>query len=258
METTKPGSTNAPQPTSADIRNTLSSAFDTVDASSTDAIHNLNLVQKAHLSRLQRNVAALKQAGVTGTAIQNAQSAVKAGTQRVAQLSALHQQSATPAPSVTDNGWALQGRVFNSTLSPVEHLTVFLVDANKNWQSAYGFAYTDSTGYFAINYAADSESDSNVQPVSTTKSRSKSKSADASESQRSTATAAGGQSQTPTDLFIEIANASGKPIYLSTDAFSPAPGSTTYQNITLPAGEKPIGDPPPFIRETALPKRKKK
>jgi hypothetical protein len=258
METNKPGSTNASQPTSADIKNTLSSAFDTVDASSTDVIHNLNLVQKAHLSRLQRNVTALKQAGVTGAAIQNAQGAVQAGTQRVAQLSALHQQAATPVQAVTDNGWVLQGRVFNSTLSPVEHLTVFLVDANKNWQSAYGFAYTDSTGYFVINYPADSESDSNVQPVSATKSKSNLKSADASESQRATATPADSQSQTRTDLFIEIANANGKPIYLSTDAFSPAPGSTTYLNITLPVGEKPIGDPPPFIREAALPKRKKK
>jgi hypothetical protein len=42
-------------------------------------------------------------------------------------------------------------------------------------------------------------------------------------------------------------------VYLSTTAFQPATGSASYQNVILSAGEKPIGDPPPEIREIALP-----
>jgi len=37
-------------------------------------------------------------------------------------------------------------------------------------------------------------------------------------------------------------------------------GAATYQNITLPDGDQAIGEPPPEIRDVALPpsKRKKK
>ena len=51
------------------------------------------------------------------------------------------------------NGWALHGRVFNTQLQPISGLTVFLVDASKTYQQAYGFAYTDDTGYFLLNYS---------------------------------------------------------------------------------------------------------
>jgi len=88
------------------------------------------------------------------------------------------------------------------------------VDDTKTFQKEYGFAYTDSTGYFLINFAGS---------------------------------APGGPTSAP-QLYVEIVNASGKPIYISTEIFAPAAGSTTYQNITLPASEKPIGNPPPAIR----------
>jgi len=59
-------------------------------------------------------------------------------------------------------------------------------------------------------------------------------------------------------LFVEVVDANAQPIYLSTKAFQSVAGQVAYQNIVLPAGEKPIGDPPPEIRNIAVPSRKKK
>jgi hypothetical protein len=59
-------------------------------------------------------------------------------------------------------------------------------------------------------------------------------------------------------LFVEIANSKAHPVYLAPTAFTPTIGSATYQNITLPVGEKPLGDPPQAIRAIALPAAEKK
>ena len=92
------------------------------------------------------------------------------------------------------------------------------MDADKTYLQQYGFAYTDDTGYFVINYAGDT-----------------------------------GQTAEAPQLFLEIANTDAKPVYLSSTAFQPVVGAATSQNIVLPAGEQPIGDPPPEIRAVALP-----
>jgi hypothetical protein len=202
---------------------TLAAALSSADAGSSQTILSLKMVHQARLSQLKRTAVTLKkQYGADNANVKAAEAAVTLGSTRVAQLSAVHQQVATPTPQVSPNGWALQGRVFSSTLAPVEHLTVFLVDGQNTYQQQYGFVYTDATGYFLINYAGD-------QP---------------------------GTPPATTSIFLEIANTSGKPIYLSTTAFVPTIGAATYQNITLPAGEKPIGDPPPSIRDVAIPNPK--
>ena len=212
-------STDTPTPNRAQLGAAVTATVGCADAGGSQSIHNLMLVHSARLSQLKRTAATLKQQyGASDPNVKAAEAAVKTGAARVARLSAAHQQASTPAPQVSATGWALQGRVFNSTLQPVQHLTVFLVDANKTFVSEYGFAYTDSTGYFLINFSGSAD----------------------------------GQANTP-QLFVEIANASGKPIYLGTDVFSPAPGSTTYLNVTLPAGEHPIGNPPADIRKGAIP-----
>jgi hypothetical protein len=209
-----------PQASSAQLGAAITAAIGTADAGGSQSIHNLTLVHSARLSQLKRSAATLKQQyGASDPNVKAAEAAVRTGTARVAQLAAVHQQAATPAPQVSATGWALQGRVFNSTLQPVQHFTVFLVDDTKTFQKEYGFAYTDSTGYFLINFAGS---------------------------------APGGPTSAP-QLYVEIVNASGKPIYISTEIFAPAAGSTTYQNITLPASEKPIGNPPPAIRGGAIP-----
>ena len=94
---------------------------------------------------------------------------------------------------------------------------VFFADAKNVYQSAYGLAYTDSTGYFLINYAGAE------------------------------------LTQAAPQLYVEIANPKGEPVFLSTIAFTPTLGVASYRTLTLPAGEKPIGDPPATIRAVALP-----
>lgn len=212
-------STAPPTATPAQLEAAVTSALGSADAGGSQSLHNLTLVHSARLSQLKRTAASLKQQyGASDPSVQAAEAAVKTAGVRVARLSALHLQASTPAPQVSANGWTLQGRVFSSTLQPVQHLTIFLVDANKTFQRELGFAYTDSTGYFLINFSG------------------------------------GAEGQTiPPQLFIEIANASGKPVYLGTDVFSPAPGSLTYRNITLLPGEHPIGNPPANVRAGAIP-----
>lgn len=148
-----------------------------------------------------------------------AQASVMAIQTTVARVSLVSQQLAAPAVQVASTGWALQGFVLNAQLQPVARFTVFLVDADKTYLRQYGFAYTDDTGYFVINYAGDT-----------------------------------GQTQAATQqLFLEIANTDAKPVYLGSTAFQPVVGTATFQNIVLPAGEQPIGDPPREIRAVALP-----
>jgi len=133
----------------------------------------------------------------------------------------VHRQLAAPAVQVAKTGWALHGRVLDAQLQPVAKFTVFLVDANKTYLEQYGFAYTDDTGYFLLNHPGD----------------------------------ASGQAASTAQLFLEIVNMDASPVYLSSTAFQPVLGTATFQNIVLPAGGQPIGDPPPAIRAVAIPSK---
>lgn len=201
------------------LTSALNEALSTVDSSKADAVQNLKLVQQAHLSQLTRTAAELKvQLGANDPQVVTAQAAVTARAATVARIIAANLQVTTPAPTVAATGWALHGRVYDAQLRPVAGLTVFLVDSQKAYQSQFGFAYTDETGYFLINYAPPA-----------------------------------GQAAPSVMLYVEIANQQGAPIYLGTTAFQLTAGSTSYQNITLPADAKPLGDPPPEIRKIAIP-----
>jgi hypothetical protein len=214
-----PGSTT--QSSAAQFTAALTTTLAQADSSSSATTANLKLVHQAKLSQLARTAAALKaQYGASDSRTVAAEAAVTAGNATVARLGVASQQTATPAPTVAATGWALQGRVYDAQLQPAAQLTVFLVDSKKAFQSQYGFAYTDATGYFLINYAPP----------------------------------AGQAAQTP-PLYVEIANAQAEPVYLATSAFQPAAGSTTYQNISLVAGKKPLGDPPAEIKKIAMPGR---
>jgi hypothetical protein len=219
MSTQSPGST-AP-PTAAQFTATLTTELAGADASAAATTQNLKLVQQAKVSQLTRTAAALKaQYGASDARTVAAEAAVTAGNATVARIGVTSQQAATPAPAVAATGWALQGRVYDAQLQPAPQVTVFLVDATKTYQQQYGFAYTDATGYFLINYAPPT----------------------------------GQAAQTP-PLYVEIADAKGEPVYLATAPFQPAAGSTTYQDISLAAGAQPLGDPPPAIRKVAIPNR---
>ena len=182
-------------------------------------------IQKARASVLTRVAAqATAQYGADSSQAKQAQAALTATDNSIARIAILHQQLTTQAPQASPNGWVLQGRVFNAQLQPVSGYTVFVVDTSKTYQQAYGFAYTDDTGYFVLNYSGATQG-----------------------------VLAPGQAATTPQLFVEVANAKAQPVYLANTAFQPAAGSVSYQNIILPAGEQPIGDPPETVRKTALP-----
>jgi hypothetical protein len=50
-----------------------------------------------------------------------------------------------------------------------------------------------------------------------------------------------------------VANDKGQPVLISTTPFQPVTGLATYQNVTLPQGQAPIGDPPATLRQAAAP-----
>ncbi len=224
MSTVPPTS---PAPTTADISATVTSALNYADSTISQGMQTLSLVHQARLSQQKRAVTTLTaQYGATSAQVKAAQAAVTSSQTTVARLAMVQQQVTTTAPQVPATGWALHGRIYNAQLQPLAAHSVFLVDSQKNYLSAYGFAYTDDTGYFLISYAGS------VAPPS---------------GQNAT------QAQSSSEFFVEIANPSAKPVYLSATAFQPSLGSATYQDITLPAGEPVLGDPPEAIRKVALP-----
>lgn len=223
MATTKGSTTAAPIDDSAnraEIQQQITTALGTADTTSAQKVNTLGLIYKARLSRLNRAVtAAVGQYGADSTQAKQAKDAVTAQSLTISRVALLQKQQSTPTPQVSATGWVLQGRVYNSQLQPATRYTVFLVDSKKIFQETYSFAYTDDSGYFLINYAGTTAQDGTAPP----------------------------------QLYIEVANPKAQPVYLSTTAFSPTLGSTTYQNITLPEEERPLGNPPEAIRKTALP-----
>jgi hypothetical protein len=174
--------------------------------------------------------AATAQYGAGSPQAISAQAGVTAAKAMVTRVAIVKLQVSATEPQVPAGGWVLYGHVVDAQLQPVSGYTIFLVDTQKAYQSAYGFAYTDSTGYFVLTFdAAHAAAHAPGQ-----------------KSAKSSAKAAA-------QLFVEIANAKGQPVYLDTTAFQPVTGTATYRNVTLPAGEPPIGDPPDAVRKTALP-----
>jgi hypothetical protein len=224
MSTNSSTTGNTPTPTPAQIRETTAATLASADAGSSQTILNLKMVHHARLSQLQRTAATLKkQLGPDDPSVKAAEAAVKVGSAKVARISVVHQELDTPVPQVAPDGWALHGRAYSTDLKPHAKYTVFLVDDQKTYQEAYGFAYTDDTGYFLFNVAGAKGKD---------------------------------PAQATAPLFLAMTNTKGEPVHLSTTPFQPTPGSATYQNVTLSSGV--LGDPPQAIRDVALPNRKKK
>jgi hypothetical protein len=141
-----------PTPTPAQINETTAAALASADTGSAQTILNLKMVHNARLSQLKRIADTLKkQLGPNDPSVRAAEAAVNVGSAKVARISVVHQELDTPSPQVAADGWALHGRVYSSDLKPLARYTVFLVDSQKTYQEAYGFAYTDDTGYFLFN-----------------------------------------------------------------------------------------------------------
>jgi hypothetical protein len=217
------------------IDSDVATALAATDTATTRRVQTVGLVHQARLAQLTRTAAAVAaQYGTGSTQAVAANAAVTAAQGTVARLAVLGKQVNPPQPEVDATGWALHGYVYNDQLQPVSAYCVFLVDEQNAYQSAYGFAYTDATGYFVLNVPGP------PAPV------------------QGQAAPAQATPAPPPKLFVQIADDSAQPVYLSSAAFEPTTGAATFQNIALPAGGKPIGNPPRAIRRTALPPAKKK
>jgi hypothetical protein len=226
----------------ANIGSQIASNLAAADGIAAQRVQTLAWVHRARAAQLSRTASSLKaQYGSTDPGVKSAEAAVTAANATAAQVAVVHHQVTTADPQVAPNGWALHGRAFDAQLAPASGYTVFLVDGAKNYQQDYGFAYTDQTGYFLLNYPG---------PDATSGRRSAASGQTPSE-------AASRAAATP-ELFVEVADTKARPVFLNTTAFQPFIGGATYQNIVLPAGQQPIGDPPPEIRQVAIPKASRK
>jgi hypothetical protein len=199
-----------------DITNIVSGA----DTLAKQRAQTLSQVQQARVTQASRAAAAaVAQFGAGSPQASTAQSAAKSAITISARVAVFQQQAATAAPQVPANGWVLHGRLYDSSLRPVAAATVYLVDSTKAYQSAYGFAYTDDTGYYSLSHA-------------------------------------GATGSTAPALYLAATNANAEPVYLGGTAVPLVTGTATYQNISLAAGNAPIGDPPAEIKRVALPPAK--
>src|SRR5262249_5840389 len=144
-----------------------------------------------------------------------------------------------PDPQVAPTGWAFHGRVVDAQNAPASGYTVFLVDSAKNYQQAYGFAFTDDTGYFLLNYPGP---DASGQTPAAASGQTPSEEAP--------------QAASTPELFVQVADTKARLMSPSPPAFQPVIGSATYQHTVLPTGQQPIGDLPPEIRQVAIPKKR--
>ena len=213
----------------AQLTATLPTVVKSADTDSAAAIQNVGLVQQARLSSLTRAATvATAQYGKGSTQANATQSAIDAIKTAIARTQLASLQVNTSRPIVAATGWALQGRVLDSNLAALPRHTVFLVDEQKAYVREYGFSYTDSTGYFLINYAPSAQGGTQGD------------------------TAQESSAATPS-IFLAVANPKAEPVYLSTTAFAPVVGQATYQTVTLAAGEPILGDPPEEIKRVAIP-----
>lgn len=208
-----------PQQTALEtVKSNVVSALNIADSSSAQRVQQLGLVHQARLAQLTRaSVSVAAQYGADSTQGTAAAAAVASSKLLVARITQINQRVTLAAPTVATGGWALYGHIYTSAGAAAAAYTVFLVDEQNAYQGAVGFSYTGNDGSYALNY----------QP----------------------AAGAGALPQ----LYLQVANASAQPVYLSTVAFAPTVGQATYQDVTLPAGEPVLGDPPAEIRATALP-----
>ncbi|SPF40909.1 exported hypothetical protein [Syntrophobacter sp. SbD1] len=238
---TTPSSTTMGGLTASQAAAQLKTALSSADGQLNQGVNNLKLVHQARLSQATRTAAALKaQYGANDPGVKAAEASVAAQNAAIAGISMVSQQLTVPTVQVAKTGWALQGYVYLSDAQsqPAVGFTVFLVDAEKTYLRDYGFSYTDSTGYFLINYAGGKEHEHREH-------------AENKEHAEFAEHAA-------TQLFVEITDTKANPVYLSSSPFQPVLGTASFQTIVLPQGGQPIGNPPEAIRSTAMPGKRAK
>lgn len=205
-----------------DISTTLAAS----DEETAGRLQTMNIVHQARIAQLTRYATAVTaQYGEGSPEAVAAQAAVTASQATAVRNEIVTRQLNTAAPDVPAGGWVLYGRVYDAQAAPVAAQTVFLVNQQGAFQSEYGFAYTDETGYFVLT------AEGPAPPAETD----------------AVAAASTGE------LFVEVTNQKRQPVYLSSTPFEPTVGTATYVNIYLDAGGKPIGAPPPGVQKSAVP-----
>lgn len=190
------------------------------DSMSADRLEQLSLVHQARISQLNRTVVSLTaQYGAGSSQVIAAKAAVTGAKSIVTRLGLVTQQAAATAPTVTTTGWAVYGHVYSAVSKPLSGFCVFLVDDEKNYQSAYGFAFTDSTGSYTINYQG---------------------------------TASGKAAAIP-QVFLAVTNAKAQLVNLGTSALALTTGAALYADIQLLTGEPVLGILPTEIQNVAVP-----
>jgi hypothetical protein len=169
-------------------------------------------------NRIATSIAA--RPGASSALLTAAKAAVSNAQATATRILMMKAQITSPAPTVNAKGWALYGHVYNSSGAAVDAYSVYFVDSTNTYQNAYGIAYTASDGSYRIV---------NSGP------------------------AAGQSAPATPQLFLQVGNAAGDPIYTSSSAFTPVTGKATYEDVTLPAGEKVLGKLPTVLRTVILP-----
>jgi hypothetical protein len=265
----------------ADLKTFGSTLVTSANQLSTAGTSMSALVQTARVSGLKRAAAAAVAAyGADSEEAAAANQAVTTAQAKSGQLQVVSQKASTTPPPVASSGWALHGRVYDANLNPQERYTVFLVDAQKNYLSDYGFSYTDSTGYFLLQYqgAPGSGSAGASEPGAATSDTAADTSAASSEGNQEfidlsailepedslPSSGSSGSSSTAASTssapqgFLQVCDTNANPVLSSSTAFSPVTGQATYQVLTLSASGQSLGDPPEEIRAVAMPPTKSK
>ena len=221
-------------PDSSTLQSQVSDALGSADTIAAGRVQQLQWVYQARASQLSRTASALTTLyGAKDSGVKAAEAALSVARSAGARVAMVHRQVTTARATVATAGWAIEGRVFDAQLTPLPGFTVFLVDtATKVYQQAYGFAFTDDSGYFRLSYDGGTTS---KEP-----------------------SAAGQPAAASPELFVEVADLKARPVFLSATPLQPVYGTATYQNIVLSSSQQPLGDLPAAIRKVAAPKRQPK
>jgi hypothetical protein len=211
---------------------TLSDAAGQADGIVPDRVQQLQWIHQARSARLSRTAADLKSRyGANDTGVKRAEAEVAASQAASARIAVAHQLMAMSVPDVPANGWALYGVVYDTAAKPVPRLTVFLVDASKTLQSAYGYTYTDESGRFVLAYQEPKDAGRE--------------------------TVASGKQDVPT-LFVQVSDMKRRTVYSSDTPAQLAFSVATPLGIVIGAGDAVIGEPPAEAPKGPPPKGKSK
>jgi len=257
----------------ADLQSFASTVVTSANQLSTVGTSMSALVQTARVSSLKRAAAAaVATYGADSQQATDANQAVTTAQAKTGQLQVVSQKASTTPPAVAVTGWALHGRVYDANLNPQQRYTVFLVDAQNNYIGDYGFSYTDSTGYFLLQYKGAPASDSSKASESRAASSDVAvvaveenkdyidliailepeDSLPSSEGAARSSAKTASKSSAP-QAFVQVCDANANPVFSSSSPIAPVKGQAVYQVLTLPASGQSLGDPPAEIRAVAMP-----